>query len=75
MKQGSEKFSPIREEQIVNARLKNGWKHKILAAKAKAKAKAVAKVETEPLYASGTASPILKRETSIEDNGDLGHCF
>ena len=71
MKQGSEKFSPIREEQIVNARLKNGLKHKILAAKAKA----VAKVETEPLYASGTASPILKRETSIEDNGDLGHCF
>ena len=73
MKQGSEKFSPIREEQIVNARLKYGLKHKILAAKAKAKA--VAKVETEPLYASGTASPILKRETSIEDNGDLGHCF
>ena len=35
--------------------------------------------ETEQLYATGSASPILKRETSIEtsdgDNEDLDHCL
>lgn len=67
MKKSTDKFSIIREEKG-----RYGIKRKILVAK---------KIrETQPIFvASGTASPILKRETTVEDNegdnGDLYHCL